>query len=339
MKRLARGLFLSLILAFAVYAALAQLGPQLLPARSSSGINVSTRLREFPLSLWALGLLLASINYAFRFARWEYYLRLLGVRIPTVPSLVIFLSGFSLTVTPGKIGEVLKSYLLKQTYQVSLARTAPIVVAERLTDLIALLLLTLLGVATWMGPGEAWLIGLGFGLCAALLGVVSSQRLAHGSINLCGRLLPGRVRERVVPRLHEFYEATALLVRPRALLLCTATAVLSWACECVAFWVVLRGFPGVTASLLLSTFIYATMTVAGALALFVPGGLGVTEAGMILLLSRLGSAEGSVAVAATLIIRLVTLWFAVLLGVVALLLVQRLKHVSVDLDRLKKEDQ
>jgi hypothetical protein len=64
--------------------------------------------------------------------------------------------------------------------------------------------------------------------------------------------------------------------------------VLSWFAECLAFYLMIHGFPdGGQASVTLSTFIYAVMTVAGALA-FVPGGLGVTEGGMALLLAELG---------------------------------------------------
>lgn len=81
----------------------------------------------------ALGL--ASFNYGLRFLKWQYYLARLEIRgVRAVDSLLIFLSGFVLTVTPGKLGEVFKSAVLQQTHGVSAARTAPIVVAERLTS-------------------------------------------------------------------------------------------------------------------------------------------------------------------------------------------------------------
>src|SRR5207249_4789587 len=101
-----------------------------------------------------------AINYLLRFLKWELYLRRLGVRIPLSDSFLIFLSGFSLTVTPGKVGEVLKSYLLREAHGVPMARTAPIVVAERLTDLVALALLAVVGVGTLLrgagGERIAW---------------------------------------------------------------------------------------------------------------------------------------------------------------------------------------
>ena len=50
-----------------------------------------------------------------------------------IDSLLTFLSACVLTVTPGKVGEVLKSLLLFETHGVAVARTAPIVIAERVT--------------------------------------------------------------------------------------------------------------------------------------------------------------------------------------------------------------
>jgi uncharacterized protein (TIRG00374 family) len=79
------------------------------------------------------------------------------------------------------------------------------------------------------------------------------------------------------------------------------------------------------------TFIYASMTVAGALS-FLPGGLGVTEAGMLALLGQLGTGTGrSVAAAATFVTRLCTLWYAVMVGLVALFIFARRTHIRIQL--------
>ncbi|HEY2735163.1 MAG TPA: lysylphosphatidylglycerol synthase domain-containing protein, partial [Polyangiales bacterium] len=89
----------------------------------------------------ALGFALAAGNYGLRICRWQYYLRCIDVTVPLFESSIVFLSGFVMSVTPGKVGEVFKSLLLYESRGVSMIRTAPIVIAERLTDLIALVLL------------------------------------------------------------------------------------------------------------------------------------------------------------------------------------------------------
>jgi uncharacterized protein (TIRG00374 family) len=273
-------------------------------------------------ALAAVGLALA--NYLVRFVRWQYYLRVLGLSVPAGESLLVFLGGFALTVTPGKLGETIKAFLLRESRGIPAARTAPIVIAERFTDLLGLLLLTGVGVMRFevdrrfLAAG-AVLIGLG-------LLVVSVESVAVFALRLVARV-PG-VR-RFAPKLDEFYRSTATLLRPAPLVVAVLLAVVAWAFECLAFWVIVRGFPGAEIALRAAVFIYATMTVAGALS-FLPGGLGVTELGMLELLGKLGTGTGrSVAAAATFVTRACTLWFAVAVGLGALVLFARRTKVSL----------
>jgi glycosyltransferase 2 family protein len=289
--------------------------------------SVGHALATFDWSLALLALGLASLNYGVRFARWHYYLKVLGLRQVTVGhSFLIFLAGFSLTVTPGKLGEAVKALLLRESHGIPAARTAPIVIAERFTDLVACLLLACVGVFTFhidrrfLATG-AVLIGLG-------LVVVSVESVAMFFLRLSSRA-PGL--RSFTDKLHEAYQATAALLKPGPLLIAVLLSTLSWYFECVAFWVVVRGFPGSSIGMQAATFIYSSMTVAGALS-FLPGGLGVTEAGMLALLGQLGVGTGrSVAAAATFVTRVCTLWYAVIVGLIALFAFARRAHIQVQL--------
>src|SRR5215467_9007762 len=95
--------------------------------------EVAAALSAFRWRLAALGCLLAALNYLVRFGRWHYYLGLLGIRVEPRDSLTVFLAGFALTVTPGKLGEAVKAFLLRASHNQPVARTAPIVIAERVT--------------------------------------------------------------------------------------------------------------------------------------------------------------------------------------------------------------
>ena len=293
---------------FSVYADVATLG---------------ARLSSF--APWAVvaALVLALGNYALRFLRWQLYLRAVDAKAPTSASALVFLSGFAMSVTPGKVGELVKAVLLKAAAGTDMARTAPVVVAERLTDLLALVLLSLAGVALY---GVAAPVVVAGAVCVGLgLVVLSHRRLAHGAIALVTR--PRRLA-RFSARLHDAYDHLERLVRPGPLAWATAIAVLAWLCECMGFALVVRGFPGASVSLGLATVIYAVTTIAGALS-FLPGGLLVTEGAMIfLLVSRASGLDHAGAVAATIVTRLCTLWFAVLLGLGALLLLRRLRPAA-----------
>jgi uncharacterized protein (TIRG00374 family) len=289
--------------------------------------KLKLKLAEFNYWLVLPALALAAINYLVRFVKWQYYLGRLEVSVPPMESLLVFLSGFVLTVTPGKLGEVVKSYLLREVRNVPMARTAPIVVAERVTDLVALILLMLIGVFTYRAGVLGMLVGAGF--VAVFLAFVAWRRLALGVLRIMGRL---PLIRRVGHKLEEAYESMAVLVAPTPLLVATVLSTVAWFCECAGFYLIISGFPGASASLHTSTFIYSSMTIAGALS-FLPGGLGVTEAGMTGLLPRLGQGiDGAVAVGATFVTRVCTLWFAVLVGFVALVWLRRRtgKELKVD---------
>jgi uncharacterized membrane protein YbhN (UPF0104 family) len=289
--------------------------------------RVGEALATFHWSAVLAGLGLATANYVIRFVRWHYYLRVLGLVVPAGESFLVFLAGFSLTVTPGKLGEAVKALLLRDARGIPAARTAPIVLAERATDLVGLLLLATVGAAR-LGPDlRAFLIAgalvVGLGLV-----VVSVDSLALPAIALAARL-PGL--RRLAPKLRQARDSAAAVLRPAPLAIAVVLSVAAWFLECVAFHVVVSGFDGATLSLYNATWIYAAMTVAGALS-FLPGGLGVSEAVMLALLVRFGiGTERGVAAAATFVTRGCTLWFAVVVGLGALLIFARRKHVAITL--------
>ena len=281
------------------------------------------RLSQFAPHAVVLALLLALGNYVIRFIRWELYLRAVGARAPLGTSALVFLSGFAMSVTPGKLGELVKAVLLREAAGTEATRVAPVVIAERATDLLALVLLALVGAAAY---GVAVPLALAGGaVTLAGIGVLGSKRASLALIDLIARVPRAG---RLAPKLRDAYQHLGPLVRLRALAWGTGFGVAAWLCECLGFAIIVAGFPGAHVPLGLATLIYAVTTVAGALS-FLPGGLLVTEGSMTLLL--VASARGldrPAAVAATILTRLCTLWFAVVLGLVALFVLRRIRPTT-----------
>ena len=273
-------------------------------------------LEAFDAAVFVAALALATGNYALRYLRWQYYLRRIGVDVPHAESAAVFLAGFVMSVTPGKLGEVFKSLLLYESRGVSIAKTAPVVFAERLTDLIALVALTALGSLAFEQGVEIAIAG---AILAGFVVLASAWRpLGEVLLRIASRLpLLGRIE----PRLREAYESLYALSRPAPLGIATGLATVSWGLECAALWLLLRALPGGGLEWDASAFAYASSTIAGALAMM-PGGLGITEAGMTGLIVALGDGriDAASASAATMLTRLATLWWAVLVGAVALTL-------------------
>jgi uncharacterized protein (TIRG00374 family) len=261
---------------------------------------------------------LAFGNYVLRFLKWEFYLGRLGIRgVPKGDSFLTFLSGFVLTVTPGKVGEVFKSLVLFETHGVPMPKTAPIVVAERVTDLIGVIILIVLGSLGFSG-GLVW-AGAGAVVVTILLVVIASRKASLGIIGIVERM-PGKMG-RIGPKLHQAYDSLAVMVKPANLVWPTLLSIAAWSLECLSLWTILHGF-GETTSVPLCFFFYATSTLAGAL-VPVPGGLGVTESALRGQMMELGHVRPSTSTAAMILVRFATLWFAVLVGFVALSMLKR----------------
>jgi uncharacterized protein (TIRG00374 family) len=290
----------------------------------ADGQKLAHALRDFRWAFLPPILLLTLTNYTLRFFKWQYYLRRIGIAgLPTGLSARIYLSGFAMAVTPGKVGEVLKSVLLREATGTPIATTAPIVLAERLTDGIAMLLLAAAGLVVFH-YGIPVFVAIGAVAIPAFL-LIGRRSLMRGLISR-GERVPFVAR--FVHHLHAFYDSTYWLLRPRPLLVASALGVVSWMMECIAFFLVLigLGFAATPRLLLTAIFILGAASVVGAISLL-PGGLGAAEIGVTAMLIALVTSPlmtHDVAVAATLLIRFCTLWFGVAIGTVALVTVRGL---------------
>ncbi len=283
-------------------------------------------LSTFNWWLLPLILLFTLFNYLLRFYKWDTYLRLVGATgVSKRDSAMIFLSGMAMAMTPGKVGEIVKSYLLKQVRGTPIATSAPIVMAERLTDGLAMLVLASVGLVLF-DYGTPILVGIAIFAVAFLF--VFQNRALFDRLLALGERLP--VVSKGVHHFHAFYDSSYVLFRLPNLLFGVAIGVISWSGEVIAFVLVMLGL-GMQFSwilLVICAFILSASSLIGSVTLL-PGGLGTADAsitGMLqFLIPRYTSFDmtQNIAVAATLLIRFSTLWFGVGLGLIALTITQR----------------
>ena len=308
MERLKRNLGLALAMGAGVYLILTVL---------SDLERLGEALNDFNYALIPAILGLVSLSYVGRFLRWLYYLRVLKVTVPLGVNAAIFAAGLSMTISPGKLGEVLKSVFVRRVSGVPIARTAPAVVAERATDGT--------GMVAW---GFLGAFALGFSprtmlvfLAVAVFGiaVLRSKRLSLLAERLLSRLpLVGRFS----PHLRDFHSASNELLGSGPLLVGTIISFVAWGFECLGVYLCAVGL-GADLSFLTVVFIFAVSSLLGVLSML-PGGIGAVEAGLALQFVHVGGLSLGLAGALTLVIRLATLWFATLVGIVGLLIVRRL---------------
>jgi uncharacterized protein (TIRG00374 family) len=264
----------------------------------------------------AIALALSLVNYGLRFVRWQKFLALLGHRVHTPESLRIYIAGFGMTILPGKVGEAIRSVFLKHhgmTYPESLAAFF----SEQFSNLISMLLLVSFGL--WMYPPVKPLAVILAALIVIGLVVLQQTGWLKAFESFAQNKFPTRLGKLVVHVVEIVLHSGRCFSLPM-LLYGIALGVVAWGSEGVAFYYIMHVL-GSDLSLQTAVFIYAFSILVGALS-FLPGGLGGTEASMVALL-MLNNVAQPQAVAATVLIRLATLWFAVALGVIALSMPER----------------
>lgn len=302
-KQLVRRLVLPVVFAVVVYAALLFYG-------DASAIFVG--VREMPPSAIGLALLVSAGSFAVRAVRWQFYLITMQIRVALSDSLILFLAGLAMSITPGKAGELLKSLLLKERYDIPVARSGPIVFAERLTDLGALLLLGG-GSALWTkGPVLVAVLGVLF--IGALFAFGRSEQLGKLAIGmLCILPFMRRHREKLTTAHGSLRELWSIGCFGVAMLL----SILAWGLQALTVTLLARAMHEHGLTIPEALIAYSAPLLAGTLALL-PGGLGLTEASMAGTLRALAQMSSTAAATITILTRLVTFWFAIVLGLAAL---------------------
>lgn len=251
-------------------------------------------------------------NYSLRYVKWNYYLGLIGVQnIHWSESLRLFVAGFPLLVTPGKVGEAVKGLWIHQKTGIPTGRGVSVVLAERLTDGLAVLGLCLIGVMAFPSFWPIFALALAFLLCIIIIILVRPATQAVFSWLEHRKGLTSFVREA-----RDFYDGSYSLIQPLPTLFCFIIGLVSWLGEGLGLFFILLGF-GLPLSwqlAFLAVFCMAFSTILGAVS-GLPGGLGTFEVcltGMLVFLIRVDPAT---AVSVTLLIRLTTLWFGIFIGV------------------------
>ncbi|CBL45222.1 Hypothetical protein HDN1F_16390 [gamma proteobacterium HdN1] len=312
MKHWQKPLILSVVVAIALYF-FAMLLTDFTATRAA--------LARMSASAWFIIIGLSLFNYALRFWRWSSYIDTFrsaardgsaqhqNNNLSIRRHLSYYLAGFSLSTTPGKAGEAIRSIYLRY-HGVSYHDSISALFVERLLDLIAITLLAVLACIYF--PQYEWIAGATAAVALISLFLIREPKVLSWGEKVAAHL--GRL-QKISQHMIIMLRSAVMLMSNRQLLGGLTLGVLAWGAEGIGLYIILEAM-GVHVDLWLAVSIYGVAVLAGAIS-FLPGGLGGTEAVMTLLLIASG-VDKSTAFAATLVCRLATLWFAVLVGLIAM---------------------
>lgn len=289
-----------------------------------AGLAAATGWEETWASLKALGgaqiaalFALSLINYGFRGFRWHLFANTLGLSTTWMQDMRHFIGGFAMSATPGRVGELVRMRWISRETGWAFERTAPLVLVDRASDLVAMA--ALLGIALAFSTA-----GIAGALPVILLAIAAAYVATHARLlHLAagwGYRITGRFA-RIFVGVRRAAQSLAAFRSPSVLALAGALGVIGWLAEGYAFYLLLL-WMGADIGLWAAVAIFIFSTLAGGLT-GAPGGVGGAEAVMIGLLLAQG-VPLETAIPATLIIRVTTLWFAIGLGLLVFPVAERM---------------
>jgi uncharacterized protein (TIRG00374 family) len=232
-------------------------------------------------------------------------------------NLPVYVAGLSMTITPAKIGEFFKSYLLKEFADIDMSKTMPMVLMERITDGISMIILASLGTVVFAYGYSAIIV------CILLIVLfVAAIRIKPFAMFIIRTLSKIKFLKKFANAFENFYTNTYELTRIDRLGVAVGIGTVSWFFEGLVVFLALKAF-GVDFTILGSVFTVSVSSLVGALSML-PGGLVAAETSIMGVLAVLFDIDKVLASATTIVTRISTLWLGVILGIIGLMVVQRM---------------
>ncbi len=273
--------------------------------------NIVTKLAKFRIEFIPIIISLVTATWFILFARWHLLLKNSNIYVPKKDNFIIYLSGVALTIIPGKVGELIKSQLLKKKFEISRATTAPIVLAEQLYTVIGIVVVSLFGI--WNFELGIYVMGIFGSLLILVFILISSKKFFQKFISLLTKI---KFLSKFIEPFYESYEVVKRSTSGRIVFYASILSVLFWLVESITVYFVLLAFDIDSIELLTIIPTYTTSIILGVASLL-PLGIGVVEGSLAGFLTLQGI-DISIALTLVIVIRIFTRWYSVSVGFIAL---------------------
>ena len=272
---------------------------------------ISEKISNFKINYLPLILFFVSASWIPLIIKWHFLLKNSEVDVPLTKSIAVFFSGVAFEITPGQIGALIKSQILKTSYNIPRTKTVPIVIVEKVYDLIGAILASVIGIII-LGM-EIYLIAIAISVLAFIFFFMYHKPASELFFNRITKL---KFFSKHIENISGFYEIVQKSTNVRAATICILLALAYWFMVSAAAYYTLISFDVNILDYLKVLAIYSTSTLLGAIS-FIPAGIGITE-GSIAGLFTLNGIDVSTALILAVMIRIFTLWYSVSVGFIAL---------------------
>ena len=272
---------------------------------------ISEKISNFKINYLPLILFLVSASWTPLFIKWHFLLKNCEIHVPLKKSILVFLSGPAFEITPGQIGALVKSQILKTSSNIPRTKTVPIIVVEKVYDLIGAVLASIIGIVILGMEPHLIIIAI-----LVLVTIFFFVYYRPASEIFFKQITKRKFFSKYVENISDFYEIVHKSTNVKVATICILLALTYWFMVSAAAYYTLIAFDINILDYLKVLAIYATSTLLGAIS-FIPAGIGITE-GSITGLFTLNGIDVSTALILSVMIRILTLWYTVGVGFVAL---------------------
>jgi glycosyltransferase 2 family protein len=259
---------------------------------------------------YAVGLTL--LNITLRFLKRAICLHKSGVTgVSFKNSLRLFVASFPLAAATNRVGESFKGIWLYKASGIPVERAVSVHLVDNISDVLSVFVLIAIGI--WAYP-SLW--PLFMPLLLLFLFALIFLRMNPRDRKLVGFKDTLPFKNQLVAQVRSARDANPALFTSGSMTIIFLLGILSWAAEGAALFFILAGFGLAPSLALVSTavLVFAFSTCVGMIST-IPGGLGVVELAMAMLLTLLLNFKPEIAVAATILFRLATFWISFLMGI------------------------
>lgn len=278
--------------------------------------NVVGAIEHANMTYYLLAFLCVFLGYVIRYGKWEYYMRMLKIRVHMAKSFLIYLSAYCMDITPGRVGRVVAAYTLKKITKIRFMSIVPIVTMDLFTDFFGFAILAFV-TAVYVGKYLVYVAV--FDLVLILPFVLVINPWVFNFIK--SRKNKGFIAKKIEQHGKNYYMSQNKLNKPSIYLGSLVFTVPADILNAMGLYFSLLAV-GVKPRVIISMFIFSTSQIFGMVSTL-PGSIGVADATLVTLLKTMLGLSTTLSSAVTIMTRIATLWFGVLIGMAVLVYTTR----------------
>lgn len=276
----------------------------------SDGEQILKNLFQIKTEFFLLFVGFWSLGVVFRVIRWHIFMNNITTKIPFRRNTIYFLSGFSMLLTPGRMGEIIRSPFIKRDYDIPVTKTATIVFVERFYDLLAVIIIVAFALTFVNLPKTLLLVPIAI-ISIMIILIVNKQLL----LKFMMKLNSIKILNNKVPNVEESFELISKLLKSKNLVIGLSTTLGVVIVEAIGVFFLLKSFDTTLDFLTLTAIFHISNFIAAAS--MIPGGLGVLEGGFSGLLI-LYEIPNTIAISAAVLLRIIATGLFSIIGLVCL---------------------